>query len=137
VIEISAGCVLIDRFGDEPRALLIRVRAHGYELPKGHLEAGETPEQAALRELREETGIESAVEVGAEVGMIEYSFPGEGRWIRKQVRFFAAACTELPRFGDRPPRTHDLRWVMRAELADVHLVSGNLRPIIEKALTQP
>ncbi len=133
-VEQSAGCILIDRSVGGPRALLIRVRAHGFELPKGHVEEGETPEEAALRELREETGIESEVEIGPEVGAIEYEFPHNGKWRKKRVLFFAAVPKEVIRMAERPERTRELRWVTLHELQDIQLVSENLRLIIAGAL---
>jgi 8-oxo-dGTP pyrophosphatase MutT (NUDIX family) len=128
--------VLADRSGSEPRALLIRVRAHGFELPKGHVEEGETPEEAAIRELREETGLVSAVMVGRKIGAIEYSFPWEGAWINKQVVFFRVSAEEAPLFDPMPERTREMRWVTADELSDIQLVSEDLRPIILGALTE-
>ncbi|MFM7597425.1 MAG: NUDIX domain-containing protein, partial [Actinomycetota bacterium] len=65
VEETSAGGLVIDRSQGSPHAVLIaRFDRRGrlvWSLPKGHLEGNETPEQAALREVREETGIEALV----------------------------------------------------------------------------
>jgi hypothetical protein len=65
VDEISAGGLVID--GTKTQGLLIGRRDHKdatgkrilWSLPKGHIEEGETPEQAAIREVAEETGIRS------------------------------------------------------------------------------
>ena len=46
----------------QPEALLVRYRGSGtWGFPKGHLEAGETPQQAAVREVQEETGVRAQV----------------------------------------------------------------------------
>ena len=68
VDEVSAGGLVVDHSGKN--GLLIGRVDHKdssgkrilWSLPKGHIEQGETPEQAALREVAEETGIESAIE---------------------------------------------------------------------------
>lgn len=43
------------------RVLLVRYRSGAWAFPKGHLEPGETPEQTAVREVREETGVTATV----------------------------------------------------------------------------
>ena len=55
--------------------------------PKGHLEEGERPEDAAVREVREETGLE--IEIVAELGTTRYEFGAE-REHRKRVHWFLA-----------------------------------------------
>ena len=55
--EHSAGAVLYTVVNGEPRYVVVTERSGYASLPKGHLEEGETPAQAALREIREETGI--------------------------------------------------------------------------------
>lgn len=55
-------------------------------LPKGHLDGDETPLEAALREVREETGVE-AVPV-EELGEIQYTFERDGREVDKRVVFY-------------------------------------------------
>ena len=55
-------------------------------LPKGHLDAGETAQQAAQREVREETGVEAKL-VG-ELGEVRYWYRRDGRAVPKSVQFF-------------------------------------------------
>src|SRR3954467_10488670 len=55
-------------------------------LPKGGMEAGETPEQVAAREVREETGIQA--NVIEPLGDVRYTYRRDGRRVRKTVHFF-------------------------------------------------
>jgi len=92
VDEVSAGGLVIDQSGT--KGLLIGRRdlkdATGtrllWSLPKGHIEAGETPEMAAVREVAEETGIESAIT--RELGVIDFWFMAGGKRIHKTVHHF-------------------------------------------------
>jgi ADP-ribose pyrophosphatase YjhB (NUDIX family) len=91
VDETSAGGLVVADDGvTGPRAALIgRTDRRGrllWSLPKGHIEAGETAEQAALREVREETGISG--EIVAELGVIDFWFVAEGRRIHKTVHHY-------------------------------------------------
>lgn len=92
VDEVSAGGLVVDATGK--LGLLIGRRdlkdATGkrilWSLPKGHIEEGETPEQAALREVAEETGIESVIEKS--LGIIDFWFMAGGKRIHKTVHHF-------------------------------------------------
>lgn len=55
-------------------------------LPKGHIETGESPEQAAVREVAEETGIDA--EIIHSIGIIDYWFTGDDRRVHKVVHHF-------------------------------------------------
>ena len=62
-----------------------------WALPKGTPDEGETTEETALREVREETGLEVSLE--EELGEIEYWFGRTGARIHKRVRFFLMSST--------------------------------------------
>ena len=92
VDEVSAGGLVIDFSGT--RGLLIGRIDHKdatrerllWSLPKGHIEEGETPEQAAVREVQEETGITS--EITKSIGVIDFWFMAGGKRIHKTVHHF-------------------------------------------------
>ena len=88
--EYSAGGLVVSRRGAVPAAAIIgRTDRRGrllWSLPKGHIEAGETPAQAAVREVEEETGIVGTVV--APLGKIDYWFVAEGRRVHKTVTHF-------------------------------------------------
>jgi 8-oxo-dGTP pyrophosphatase MutT (NUDIX family) len=79
----SAGGLVVH----QNRILLISTRAgRRWQLPKGHLEPGETSEQAAIRETCEETGVSGRVV--APLPHIEYAFSERGVRIRKRVDYY-------------------------------------------------
>jgi len=92
VDEVSAGGLVIDFSGtkglligrldqkDATRESLL------WSLPKGHIEEGETPEEAAIREVAEETGIQS--EISRELGVIDFWFMAGGKRIHKTVHHY-------------------------------------------------
>lgn len=92
VDEVSAGGLVIDHSGKN--GLLIGRIDHKdpsgkrilWSLPKGHIEEGETPEAAALREVAEETGIKSAVD--RSLGVIDFWFMAGGKRIHKTVHHY-------------------------------------------------
>ncbi len=114
--------------------LVIRTRGDGWELPKGGIEWDELPEEAAIRELREESGAAGELAVATELGRIEYSF-GAGRERRlKQVRYYVATSLGEPTLGDLPKRPRERRWLRGDEVDDVPLVSEDLRALLRAAL---
>ena len=92
VDEVSAGGLVVDSTGK--LGLLIGRRdikdVSGkrilWSLPKGHIEEGETPEEAALREVAEETGIQSKIEKS--LGVIDFWFMAGGKRIHKTVHHY-------------------------------------------------
>ena len=85
--QTSAGGIVIKIIPEGIKVLLIKDRFGRWTWPKGHLEQGETPEEAALREIEEETGI-SGLEIISEVGIQKYSFSENGVEVNKIVQVF-------------------------------------------------
>ncbi len=112
VDEFSAGGLVVDLSGAVPLGALIgRLDRQGrllWSLPKGHIEAGETAEQAAVREVAEETGISG--EILAELGTIDFWFVAEGRRIHKTVQHYLlrAVSGEL---SDADVEVSQVAWV--------------------------
>jgi 8-oxo-dGTP pyrophosphatase MutT (NUDIX family) len=85
--ERSAGGVVVRSNGGAPEVLLIRDPYRNWGLPKGHLEAGEDAAAAAVREVREETGLHR-IELGPELGSIDWYFRQEDRLVHNFCSFF-------------------------------------------------
>jgi 8-oxo-dGTP pyrophosphatase MutT (NUDIX family) len=101
-----------------------------WSLPKGHIEAGETAEQAAEREVREETGIHGSVL--RRLGTIDYWFVVESRRVHKTVHHFllTAIGGEL---SDEDVEVTEVAWVPLAEL-DQRLAYADERKLVRRAL---
>ena len=110
---LAAGGVVLDRSnGDVKVALVHRPRYDDWSLPKGKLEPGEGAEEAALREVQEETGLRCAL--GEPVGQTAYR---DRRGRRKVVRFWRMTPLE----GEfTPSREVDaVRWLPLPEALDL------------------
>lgn len=85
-------------------------------LPKGHLEGNETPEQTAVREIEEETGIRGRVT--HEIGTIDYWFSQGGRRVHKTVHHYllAAKSGALSLEGDPDAEAVEVAWVPLQEI---------------------
>jgi len=81
--EYSAGGVV---FKEKKEVLLIKNPSNVWTFPKGHIEKGETKEQAALREVKEETNIDA--EIITYLGEIHYFFTWKGVRVFKTVYFY-------------------------------------------------
>jgi 8-oxo-dGTP pyrophosphatase MutT (NUDIX family) len=101
-------------------------------LPKGHLESGETPEQAAVREIAEETGIEGRVLTA--LGTIDFWFAAEGRRVHKLVHHYLLEATGglLSIEGDPDQEAIEVAWVPLDELSTL-LAFPNERRIAREA----
>ena len=83
--EISSGGVVYREFNGTTEVALIRV-GHRWCLPKGQVEKGEELQETALREVKEETGLDG--EVVAKIGDISYWFTGKDKKNTDTVKVF-------------------------------------------------
>lgn len=120
IVRQAARVVVLD---ETLRVLLVKLSYRGRSwwcAPGGGLEAGKTHEQAARREVAEETGLE-VEELGPWVWSREQTFRFEGRLVRQVERYFVA---QVPAFEARPASLGDieagffdgLRWWTLPEL---------------------
>jgi 8-oxo-dGTP pyrophosphatase MutT (NUDIX family) len=132
--EVSAGGVVYRRRrGKVQVALAARRTRRGdlvWGLPKGEIEPGETAEVAAVREVREETGLEARIEDA--LGEIRYMYVWEGVRIRKVVHFFLMRATG----GHVSLHDHemeDVRWFPLDEAVRAAAYKGE-REVLERAV---
>ncbi len=136
VDETSAGGVVVRVEGGEAYAAVIarRNRAGRLEwcLPKGHLEGSETAEQAAVREVAEETGIHA--EVLRHLATIDYWFAGTNRRVHKVVHHYllAAVGGELTTELDPDQEAEDAAWIPLTDVAG-RLAYPNERRVVATA----
>jgi len=134
VTQTSAGGVAYKRAGKTLFVAIVSVGdANRWQLPKGLVEKGEAPGTAAVRETREEAGVEGQIEAAIET--IEYCYAGmhEGRQVRFQkfVHFF------LLKYKSGDVANHDrevneARWVPLDE-AIAMLAFKSEKNIVERA----
>jgi 8-oxo-dGTP pyrophosphatase MutT (NUDIX family) len=101
-------------------------------LPKGHLEAGESAEQAAEREVAEETGVRA--ELVGELGDVNYHYERRGRTVAKTVRFFEFRYLS----GDVADHDHEIeeaRWLAPGQAIDVLTYPGE-REVVARLLSR-
>lgn len=118
VLNDAGRVLLIERWVLRDGQLAFEMR-----LPKGHVEPGETDEQAALREVCEETGY-CGLAVTADLGELvnEFNWPGEGRRVLRHEHYYRMRLTDPargePHFDN--PEADEARFTPRwaASLAD-------------------
>ena len=135
VREVSAGGVMYRKNSDQIQIALIHVR-NRWGLPKGHVEEGERIEETALREVREETGLEGRLV--KKLGDIRYAYrdktkEGEPVRIYKRVHFYLLRYLK----GDVRDHDHEVdeaRWFPMDQVIK-NLKFATERKMVHRALS--
>lgn len=131
--EFSAGGLVVDT-EQMAAAIIGRLDRKGrmvWSFPKGHLEAGETAEQAAIREVFEETGLTARVQ--EPLGDIAFWFMLDGKRIHKTVNHFLMIC-EGGELSDADLEVDAVEWIALSEVS-ARLAYADERALVTKALT--
>lgn len=126
IIE-SAGAILFTQEGGVRRYVLVMEKNGSYGMPKGHVEPGETYAEAALREIREETGIRAVLRGQHPVTVDEYPIAGGDI---KRVSWFIAE------YRDQEPQA-DVTQVLAVKVLPLReavrtLTYGSTRAILRE-----
>lgn len=133
--EFSAGGVVFNDAQEIAVIVPTRRAADGSKvlaLPKGHPDGGESPAEAALREVREEAGVEA--EVVDSLGQVRYWYQRGGRRVAKVVEFFLLRYVS----GDVADHDHEVEqahWMPAKEAAKTLTYAGE-RDMVREALSR-
>jgi 8-oxo-dGTP pyrophosphatase MutT (NUDIX family) len=131
--ETSAGGVVYRVADGAPLYLLIRDSYRNWGFPKGHVEKGELPDGAALREVSEETGLSDLAMRGL-IETIDWHFRFRGKLIHKICHFYLMETAESTTSPQRTEGITACRWLPFG--AAEELISyANAREVLRKART--
>jgi 8-oxo-dGTP pyrophosphatase MutT (NUDIX family) len=133
--EFSAGGVVVNDHNEVVVIVPTRRAADGSKvlaLPKGHPDGSESAAQAALREVREEAGVET--EVIGSLGEVRYWYQRGGRRIAKVVEFFLLRYVSGD-VGDHDHEVEHARWIPAGEAIETLSYAGE-RDMVREAVSR-
>lgn len=129
VLEAAGGFVQ-----NAENELLVFFRRGSWDLPKGKIDDGETPEQAAIREVQEETGLVNLV-LEKFITHTYHTYELKGERILKKTWWYRMKTTDSQVVPQTEEDIEEIRWVEpKSWLAAEAAVYGNIRDLIELAV---
>jgi len=129
--ETSAGGVVYRVADGVAVFLLIRDSYRNWGFPKGHVEEGELPDGAALREVSEETGL-SDLAIRGLIDAIDWHFRFRGKLIHKICHFYLMETGESSTSPQRAEGITACRWLPFREAEEL-ISYANARDVLRKA----
>lgn len=129
MLEVSAGGVVFN----SDKILLLRKESGGWVLPKGHIEEGESISDTALREVKEESGVDAIL--GIYIDSIDYQYFNfqKKRKSKKTVHWFTMYASDENLYPQKEEGFREARYV-DSKLALKILIHKNEKNIIKKAI---
>lgn len=136
--EVSSGGIVFRRFGGKIQFALMLDSYDKWAFPKGHVETGESIEEAAARETLEELGL-SEIRLLESLGKIDIWFRDryekKGTLIHKDIHYFLFETTaDAELHPDPGEHAYDAKWVAPSELMSASSYP-DMVPVLERALT--
>jgi len=128
----AAGGIVITREEGSVRVLLIKDSYGRWTWPKGHTEEDETPEETALREVFEETGL-NRLKIISSVGKQEYWYTLEGEKIFKTVHIFLIEAAPGQKLSIQTEEIAEGKWLSPEEALETIEYEGS-RDLLEKGI---
>lgn len=127
-MEKSCGAIVFRKFHGNAEVLIVK-HTHGnhWSFPKGHMEKDETEVQTALREVKEETGLDINIDDSFRESITYYPCHD----IKKEVIFFLAKAKNYD-FTPQPEEISQIRW-MQLEHAYRLLTHSKSKSLLKKA----
>lgn len=126
VLEAAGGYVQ-----NAQNELLVFFRRNSWDMPKGKIDPGETPEQAAVREVQEETGLVN-IALGAFLAHTYHTYPQKGERVLKITWWYRMHTTDTRLVPQVEEDIEEIRWVEpKSWLASGAPVYDNIRTVIE------
>lgn len=128
--ERSAGGVVFRMDAGQPLFLLIRDSYQNWGFPKGHIEPGEQADDAARREVSEETGLGGLI-IRGPIDTIDWFFRFRGQLIHKSCQFFLMESVEAVTSPQRTEGITACRWITFEE-AETLISYSNARDVLRR-----
>ncbi len=129
VLEAAGGYVL-----NAQGELLVFYRRGSWDLPKGKIDKGETPEQAAVREVQEETGLLN-IDLGSFLAHTYHTYEEKGKRILKKTWWYRMQTTDTQLVPQTEEDIEEIRWVTPGPwLESGVVVYPNIREVITLGL---
>jgi 8-oxo-dGTP pyrophosphatase MutT (NUDIX family) len=126
VLEAAGGYVT-----NTQGELLVFFRRNSWDMPKGKIDPGEMPEEAAVREVQEETGLKN-VQIEYFIGHTYHTYEQKGERILKKTWWYKMQTPDTQVVPQLEEDIQEIRWVNpEAWMASAPVVYGSIRDVIE------